>query len=117
MGHRIILGGKELGVWDLYSLTLKESFLIKAATGLDPQPLTEGLGRLDPAAWQAVVWFLRRKTEPDLTVAEVDFAWGDLDADEVEEALEVPSPEAEAREAGETSAPSETNGSTSSAAG
>lgn len=101
----VSIAGQHYGVWNIDELTLKDCFAIKQATGLDPFPIDTGLGRLDPACWQAVVWFLRRKQEPNLRLDQIDFRLGDIDATLIREEPEVPS-EAEAQP--ETSADDET---------
>lgn len=111
----VTIAGKHLGVWNIDELTLTEAFAIKQATGLDPFPIEQGLGKLDPGAWRAVVWHLRRKTEPNLKPADVEFKLGEIEAEIVREEPEVPS-EAEAAK-GETSATDATTSSTSSPAG
>lgn len=110
----VTIAGQHYGVWNLDELTLKEAFALKQASGLNPMELDLGLGRLDPACWQAIVWHLRRKTEPGLRLDQIDFKYGDIDADLIREEPEVPS-EAEAPTG--TSADAETSSSTSSAAG
>lgn len=111
----VSIAGQHYGVWNLDELTLKEAFALKQASGLNPMELDLGLGRLDPACWQAIVWHLRRKTEPRLRLDQIDFKYGDIDAELVREEPEVPS-EAEAAK-GETSASAGTTSSTSSRSG
>lgn len=115
MALKISLAGKELGVWDADKLRLRDTFLIKSATGLDLMPIYSGLHTLNPEAVRAVVWWLQRAQNPGLSLEDVDFAWGDLEAVEVEEPIDPPA-SAEAADS-VTSASSETSGSTSSPAG
>lgn len=111
----VTIAGQPLGVWNIDELSLDECFALKDATGLDPWPIDQGLGRLDAACWRAVVWHLRRKTEPNLRITDVKFKLGDIEADMVREEPEVPTEAGAVKEA--TSANDETDGSTSSPAG
>lgn len=110
---RISVAGEELGVWDLDEMTLQDSFLLKAATGLDPAPIEAGLGDMSPESWRAVVWWLRHEKEPKLRPEDVTFRWKDID---IERLTADPSTGAES-DGAETSVPDETSGSTSSPAG
>lgn len=78
------LKGEVLGVWDLDDLTLKEAFVIKATTGMDPAPILQGLQQGSPQAWQAVVWFLMQKQNPGLPLSAVDFRYGDIEIEDVQ---------------------------------
>lgn len=98
----VTIAGEHYGVWNIDELDLNDCFAIKQATGLDPFPIDQGLGRLDPACWRAVVWFLRRKTQPNLRLDQINFKLGDIEAELIREEPEVPS-EAEAPQT-ETSA-------------
>lgn len=111
----VTIAGEHHGVWNIDELTLEDCFAIKQASGLDPFPIDQGLGRLDPACWQAVVWWLRRQKEPNLRLKQVNFKLGDIEAELIREEPEVPS-EAEAAK-GETSATDATSSSISSPAG
>lgn len=111
---RVTLAGEDLGVWDINALDLHDSFLLKAATGLDLLPIYEGMGSMNPASWRAVIWWLKRKADPNIQPDAINFKWGDLEMAEV--VGEDPPPSAETSGDG-TSANAETSGSGSSAAG
>lgn len=99
----VTVAGEHLGIWNLDEIQVQDGVALKAVSGLDLLELDRGLKRLDPVAWQAVVWYLRRLTRPNLQIRDVNFKMGEIDATVLEEDdPEVPS-EAEAAK-GETSA-------------
>lgn len=83
------LGDGREWFFDEENLTLADYFVIKAAAGLSRVKFLEGILDEDPAALQVLVWFLRRRTEPDLPLASVDFKPAALT---VRPAVESPSP-------------------------
>lgn len=80
---RVTLAGEDLGVWDINALSLKDSFLLKAATGLDPLPIYEGMGSMNAESWRAIIWWLKRKTDPKVMPDDIDFTWGQVEMAEV----------------------------------
>lgn len=79
------VAGEDLGIWCLDDLTLGEAFMLKNTTGLAPAVMERGLSDGDPDSWRALVWFMRRRKDSDVTLESVDFKYGDLDFTPVEE--------------------------------
>lgn len=93
----VSISGKYVGRWNLDEVQVQDGVALKAVSGLDLLELDRGLEKLDPVAWQAIVWHLRRQTEKRLHIRDVNFRMGDIDAEVVREGdPEVPS-EAEAQ--------------------
>lgn len=65
--------GDDEWFFDEEALTLREYFVIKAASGLGRVAFLEGILDEDPAALQVLVWFLRLRAEPHLHLGSVDF--------------------------------------------
>lgn len=79
----LVLGEKRW-LFDESSWELGDWFVIKNATNLGRVAFINGLLEEDPAALQALVWFLRRKDEPNLTLAEVTFRPSAIEYEEVQ---------------------------------
>ena len=60
-------------LFDEASWELADWFVIKNATGLGRVPFLNGVLNEEPDALQALIWFLRRKDEPNLRLEEVQF--------------------------------------------
>jgi len=106
-GVRVTLAGEDLGEFNPGKLDLKQAFAIKSTTGLTPRALLEGIGDLDPAAMQALVWFLKFRVGENVDLASINFAYEDLEVKPAEEA-----PKGEAASSGNetsTSSPSPTS--------
>lgn len=106
-GVRVVLAGEDLGEFNPGKVDLKQAFAIKAASGLTPRGLLEGIGDLDPAAMQALVWFMRMRKGEQVDIGSINFAYDDLAVEPVEEA-----PKDEATSNGDgitTSSPSPTS--------
>lgn len=85
----VVLDGKRW-LFDEASWELGDWFVIKNATGLGRMAFINGLLEEDPAALQALIWFLRRRDEPELLLSEVSFRPASLEYEEVEPAPTVP---------------------------
>lgn len=88
-GIKIKIAGEDLGLFVPGRIDLRGAFAIKSAAGLTPRELFEGLQDMDPAAMQAVVWFLRthrfdedanvyQPTGANLEIGSVNFALDDF---------------------------------------
>jgi hypothetical protein len=100
-------------LFDEEQYTLADYFVLKAATGLGRAAFLTGVLDEDPAALQALIWFLRRKDEPDLALEAVNFRPAALDFAAVEEPDVDPPAVPEAASVRATSETSETSTSTS----
>lgn len=112
--------GEQRWFFDEKTMTLKDYFVLKAASGLTRPQFLNGLMADEPAALQALVWFVRRRDEPDLALADVDFLWDDLEIEDRSGAAEsVPPPDVPGDDApspGTTPSSSGADGSTDSPA-
>lgn len=108
-GVHVKLGDEDLGDFIPGKLDLKQAFSIKATTGLTPRALLEGISELDPAAMQALVWFLRFRAGNPVDLASINFAYDDLAVEPVEEA---PKDEATSNGDGISTSPSSPTSST-----
>lgn len=87
----IKLDGKQW-LFDEESWTLKEWFVIKNATEMTRLEFLNGVLAEDPHALRGLVWFLRRKDEPDLRIEEVDFRPSLLDWEAVDRGADASPP-------------------------
>ncbi len=90
MPAKIVTLGDERYEFDESTLMLSDLFAIKAASGLDGEAFQRGLNRVDPAAYQVLVWFLRMKAGIHQDIKTVDFRVNDLLVTPVEEPETVP---------------------------
>jgi len=85
-GVHVSLAGDDLGEFNPGKLDLKQAFAIKNTTGLTPRALLEGISDLDPAAMQALVWFMRFRNGETVDLLSINFAYEDLQVEPIEEA-------------------------------
>lgn len=78
-------------LFDEASWELGDWFVIKNATGLGRVPFINGVMEEDPGALQALIWFLRRRDEPNLLLSEVMFRPAGLEYEAVEDEQDPPS--------------------------
>jgi hypothetical protein len=80
-----IVLGEQRWLFDEESWTLNDWFLIKNTTGFSRLPFLQGVLEEDPQAMQVLVWFLRRRNEPDLALSAVQFNPAAVEAEEFEQ--------------------------------
>jgi hypothetical protein len=64
--------------WDPQTIDLTGAFAIKAASGLDLVPFQNGLNSMNPAALQALVWYLRQQNGRPEDIRHINFVISDL---------------------------------------
>lgn len=78
---------------DLDHITLREAYVIKAATGLRPVEMILGVGLLDPDAWASIVWLGLHRVGVEVPIRDIDLELGeDRTRTEDEEPPKDPSP-------------------------
>ncbi len=77
--------GDEQWIFRLSELDLLDAFALKSTARLTPQQLLDGAMELDPAALQALIWFLRFKDGNKQDIATINFRIFDLDVEPVKE--------------------------------
>ncbi|MGH3026731.1 MAG: hypothetical protein ACRDLR_09815, partial [Gaiellaceae bacterium] len=79
------LDGEDLGIFDFDALDLRDGFAIKAASGLTPSELFDGMGKLDPDAFQTAVWFLRSKQGIHAPRSTINFVYSHMEMTPIED--------------------------------
>lgn len=93
MGMKIVTLGDEHWEFDPEALMLSDLFAIKAASGLDGVGFEHGLNRADPAAYQALIWWLRRRSGEQVDIKTIDFPVSALRLEAPPEAADEGEPE------------------------
>lgn len=88
MGNKIVTLGDERWEFDPEQLMLSDLFAIKAASGLDGVGFEHGLNRADPAAYQALIWLLRRRAGEQVAIGSIDFPVSALRLEDAPTAVE-----------------------------
>ena len=72
-----------------------EAIAAQKVTGLGWAEWLDALGKGDMTALTALVWVLRKRTEPELRFTDVSFPIGDVEYEDDDEVAEVPTPPAD----------------------
>ena len=76
---RVTFRGEDLGTFSDRRMTTSESILMKQRTKLSTKEFLEGIGELDGAAMNALVWLMKFRKGETVDVKTLSFEYGELE--------------------------------------